>query len=258
MGKVVFFIFFIFFISMVFIPNMILIDNNNDTELMKQNLNLSARALINTVDKTVSNVNEIAEGYGKEFYFDINVDNERVLEEFYDVLRKNIIDAEEYESVKKSIKLKIIVYHDRFFVADERDLWSPPFFFTRYYEGKEYYLNSKDNKAYYYDDSGNKVFDINISDLGISSKEKNDIIINKVNQMVGQLTYEAGLRDGINIKIFNKDNDDTNYIAENCHFNILDGLTFFVVYVSNKPMFFHDEKLDYKNYNVAGYTLEDI
>lgn len=258
MGKVIFFIFFIFFIIMVFVPNMILIDNNNDIELMKQNLNLSARALINAVDKNISNVNEIAEGYDKGFYFDINVDNERLLKEFYDVLRKNVVDTEEYEAAKNSIKLKIVVYNDKFFVANERDLWSPPFFFTLQHEGIEYYLNSKDNKAYYYDDTGNKISDVNISDLGISLKEKNDIIINKINQMVGQLTYETGLRDGITIRIFNKDNNDKNYISENCHFNILDGLTFFVVYASNKHMLFYGKKLNYKNYNVAGYTLEDI
>lgn len=114
-----------------------------------------------------------------------------------------------------------------------------------------------DDKAYYYDDTGSKVYK-DISEYGITLREKNDIIIDKVNETVGRLTYEVGLRDGINIKILNEENDDINYIVQNRHFNILDGLTFFVVFVENKPMEFHGKRLNYKNYNVAGYTLEDI
>ncbi|WP_432664793.1 hypothetical protein R9X47_00880 [Wukongibacter baidiensis] len=257
MGKVIFFVFFIFFVTVVFIPNMILIDNNNDIELMKQNLNLASRAIINSIDKEIPNSGEMSDGYNKNFYYDVNIDHERLLKEFYDVLRKNIVDDNEYESVKDNVKSKILVYHDKFFIADEKDLWSPPFFFMVEHNGTDIYLNSMDDKAYYYDDTGSKVYK-DISEYGITLRQKNDIIIDKVNQTVGQLTYEVGLRDGINIKILNKDNDDVNYIVQNRHFNILDGLTFFVVFVENKPLEFDGKRLDYKNYNVAGYTLEDI
>lgn len=88
MGKIIFFVFFIFFVTVVFIPNMILIDNNNDIKLMKQNLNLASRAIINSVDKEILDSGEMSAGYNKDFYYDVNIDHERLLKEFYDVLRK--------------------------------------------------------------------------------------------------------------------------------------------------------------------------
>ncbi len=237
------------------VPNMILIDNHNDKIIMKNNLNLSARALMNSIDMSVSNMDELSEGYGKSPVYDINIDKDRLISEFYDVLSKNILDEFWYEDIKENIRAKILVYNDRFYICDSLDRWSPPYYFICEYDNKPLYINTKVETAYYYEDDNTKTYD-DISNFGLTAKERDELIITKLNNEIAKHSSNE-LGKSININIFNSNNNDGTYKAENSNFNVLDGLTFFIVYINNDKISIFDNEIEANNYQVAGYTLED-
>lgn len=255
MGRVLFLIFLAIIIVIIIVPNMILIDNHNDKIIMKNNLNLSARVLINSIDKRIPNMDELSEGYGKSPAYNISVDKDRLISEFYDVLSKNILDEFWYAETKKSIKAKILVYNDRFYICDSLDRWSPPYYFICEYNNKTLYINSEVETAYYYEDDDTKINN-DISSFGLTLEKRDEIIISKLNKEISKYTTDE-FNESINIKIYYSNKTDGAYKAENFNFNVLDGLTFFVVYMYKDRINAFDNEIKASNYQVAGYTLED-
>ncbi|WP_432409478.1 hypothetical protein [Wukongibacter sp. M2B1] len=255
MGRAIFLIFIVLILIIIMVPSMLFISNQNDRVIMKNNLNLAAKVLINAVDKQVINMDELGEGYIKSIDYEIRVDRDRLLSEFYEVLFENVLEKSWYEEIKRDIKAKIIVYNDRFYICDNLDRWSPPYYFIDKYNGEPLYLNTMTDTACYYDDLGDKVSS-DISFFGISNAEKEDLIINKLNEQIVKYVMNE-FKEGINIKIYNPHKPDGAYKAEYSRFNVLDGLTFFVVYVENDVKSVFDNEIKLSNYQIAGYTLED-
>ncbi len=255
MGRVLFLIFLAIIIVFIMVPNMLLIDNHNDKIIMKNNLNLSARVLMDSIDMNISNIDELSEGYGKSPVYDIKIDKNGLIREFYGVLSKNILDEFWYKEIKKNIKVKILVYSDRFYICDNFNRWSPPYYFIYKYDDKPLYISSKVERAYFYEDDGSKVYG-DISSFGLTLEERDELIISKLNNEISKYASDE-LGKSIRIKIYNPNNKDGQYKAENSSFNVLDGLTFFVVYFNNNRFNVFDNDIEASNYQVAGYTLED-
>ncbi len=255
MGRTIFFIFLTIIIAFVMVPNMLLVNNYNEKVMVKNNLNLASRVLISSIDKRPIKMGELGQGYEKEVSYDIHIHRDRLLNQFYDILYKNLLDKLLYEETKKNIKAKIIVYNDRFYICDTLERWSVPYYFIHKYGNSPLYLNTKTNIAYYYDDTGAKIYD-DIYNIGLNSEKKKEIIITKLNNEIAKYTSNE-FKESIGIKIYNPHKADGKYKAENSYFNVLDGLTFFVVYVERDIVNVFDNEIKGLNYQVAGYTLED-
>lgn len=238
-----------------FIPGAYLTNTINNYESIKQTLNLSARALGNCVQVQDLNFQELSRGSARSELSIIEVDKDLLLREFYDVLEKNIADPEKIDFVKSRLFIKVLVYYDRFYVADRNDRWSPPYFFTEDSSGQTVYVNSKNSDAYYYDAYGNKI-DTALSNIGLTDRQKSELIIQKINTVVSQKTGEILERNGLQIEIYNPYNDDPNYKVKHSYFNVLDGLTYFVVFAADTRVQIHSGEFKFRNYNVVGYTLK--
>jgi len=243
------------FITFTFITLVYLDNTNSETEGIKQALNLSAKAVACAIDGSKSNYDEMAKGMDRSELSEIAIDNDKLLSEFYDVLYKNILNNESFERIKAGIPAKVVVYYDRFYIAGNDDKWSPPFYFTHYSGGKLLYLFTKSDIAYYYDNSGIKVF-TNIHAENISREQKNDIIINKVNSAIFQYTFDSVTGKGLTVQIRNPENNEAEYKVRHSYFNVLDGITFFVLYKENTGIGVDTREFEYANYNVVGYTVE--
>ena len=256
MGQIMAVIVIMVTIIFVFVPISYLNASNMETEKVKQSLNLAAKAVVNCVEQDISNLDEVMNGYERIDAIDIKIDKERLLKEFKQVIESNCFNQKEkIKKIEDSILAKALVYHDMFFVADKTDNWSPPFFFTTVRAGKLLYLNTSNDLVAYYDSAGDLKTE-NISNYSITRKEKNEIIINKINQWVAQYTYELGERRGLNIQIRNPYEHDIEYKIKTSHLNVLDGITFFVVYAENNFLTMNMQEFNFKDYNVVGYTIE--
>lgn len=252
MGKLIGFIVVVIFVIFTFLAAYNLYQNNYAIEDVKYAMSLSAKALANCAEGTKTNLNNESIGYGQKNYIIIN--KERLLKEFYDSLYSNYYNQEVFNKIKGNLFAKILVYEDKFYVADVNDKWSPPYFFTKEIEGVIIYLNSANDIVYFYNGSSDIVYS-NISNFGITQEEKQQEIIRKLNGVVSQHTFEHISQKGLKIETFNPFKLDGEYIAKYGRFNILDGLTFFVVFAEDKRVYLDDKEFRYKNYNVVGYTM---
>ncbi|SHK59542.1 hypothetical protein [Paramaledivibacter caminithermalis] len=255
MGEIKFLIISLTLTVFLSIPTIMMISNNQNNYGIKQNLNLASKVIADSIDKNLPNIGNLAKGDEKNTYLDIGIDKKRLLEEFYNVLYMNTKDKLKFHKIKDSIKMKFVVYHDKFFIANNDDNWSQPFFFTKKVGNTIVYLNIKNDMAYYYDFIGNKIYKP-ISNFSITKKEKNQIIIDKINSKIAQITSEKNLRKGLGIRILNPEDSDSK--IKNHYFNVLEGVTFFVVYAKNRLFTSNKYEFNYKNYNVAGYTVKDL
>ncbi len=231
--------------------------NDFNNHNMKESLNLSARALSDSIEKTRINYAELAKDYSKNELSVIEINKDTLLNEFYDILYKNVLDESRFGSIKNRLILKMLVYYDKFYVADANDNWSIPYYFTTTIGNELIYFNTKNNTAAYYDSSGTIKYNRDISFYSITPVQKNDIIINKINTIVMQYTSEKVVREnGLRIEIKNPANPDNDYRVKKSYFNALNGITFFVVYVENTSIAVNNRDIKYKNYNVVGYTIE--
>ncbi|MTI48726.1 hypothetical protein [Sporosalibacterium faouarense] len=255
MGKLVAYIIVISFIVVTFLAAYNLYQNNYAVQDINYALSLSAKALANNVNNTRSNFNNTSKGYKKNMYEEsIEVDKERLLQEFYETLYTNYYNEDLYRQIKKNILIKMIVYSDKCYVAKKNDKWSPPYFFTKESGGKLIYFNSNNDLAYYYNSSNNRIY-TNISNLGITEKEKQQIVIDKINSIVAQNTYGDNREMGLKIGMYNPFNIDGKYMESYSRFNVLDGLTFFIVHASDRNIFLDNKEFRYNNYTVIGYTM---
>ncbi len=245
MWKLVFFIFLSLLLIGYVVPNILLIDNHNDSIIIERTLNSASKILIDSYDKKITNIDALAEGYEK-VNIDIEIDKDRLLKQFYEITKGTIADDDLYTEIIENIKTKMLVYEDKFFISYNEDSWGPPYFFTYKYNDKIYYLNTKNDNVYYYN-GNNKVYDT-IGDIGLSNIQKDYIIIDKINEYIKKYLDEGSFE----IKIKNEHDFKEGYQ----YFNVLDGLTFFVIYKEDNLIDIWD-RINYKKYNVAGYTLSN-
>lgn len=256
MGQIMAVVVIMIMIAFVFVPLAYYNANHLETEEVKQSLNLGAKTLVNCIEQEAPNLEEVGKGYERTAETDINIDKDRLLREFKKVVELNCFNRKEkYEEIEKSILAKVLVYHDRFYIADKSDRWSTPYYFSTVKTGMLLYLNTANNMVVYYDSTGNPVIQ-DMSGFGITEKEKNEIIINKINRIVAQYTSEPGERTGLSIQIRNPGEQDVNYRVRTSHLNVLGGITFFVVYAENNLLNIDMKDFRFKNYNVVGYTLQ--
>jgi len=246
---------FILLFICVFVPAALLVQNNFERMEIRDAICLSAKALAGSLKHTAGNYRLIAEGKLNDGNSEIEIDKERLLQEFYSTLKLNILNDKKFEQLVAAMKIKILVYSDRFYVADSMDRWSAPYFFTVEKDGLIFYLFNSSTKAYYYNDSGDKIY-ADIQDIGISKEHKNSIIIDKLNAVVNEFTYSYEDKNRFSIKILNPESNDIMYLKEYAMFNVLDGITFFVVCTDSKNTVIREKGIKYKNYNVIGYTID--
>ena len=241
----------------IFIPTMGLKEVRDSNQNIKQALNLSTRVIGNCVDHSKINFTELARGYKRDARIPIEVDRQRLLLEFYQLLNKNSLSESKFKSIKDKLLIKVVVYYDKFFVADKNDSWSPPYYFSWNTGSELIYLNTQDDTAAYYDASGNMQYNRTIASCGINDEQKNDRIIRQLNSVISQYTSEMLVREkGLKIEIQNPARNDPEYKLSKSYFSVLDGVTFFVVYAENPRMVVNSRDITYQNYNVVGYTVE--
>lgn len=266
--------------TMLFLGSSFQLANNMKIENVKQNINLAAKVLVGSAEQRNTNIDNIGTGYDLEGDIEIEVDRARLLRDFDQALRNNYKRAEDYQKAKAHIPIKILVMYDRFYVADWDDVWSEAYYF-QYREGnRTYFLNTRNSKAYYLASGGEPIY------VNIDPKIRDQVVIDRVNQMVSaytdsyfttvgaELSGDSILRhtdNQLNIEIQNPSTTDpanvsnmapeeiTAFFTEKyrqSNFNVLDGITFFVVHLEEKYFGLRAEEIIYQNYNVAGYTLE--
>ncbi|MDF2522565.1 MAG: hypothetical protein K0R31_206 [Clostridiales bacterium] len=244
-------------IIFIFIPSMGLKEVHDSNQDIKQALNLSTRVIGNCVDRSKINFTELARGYNRDSHIPIEVDRERLMKEFYQLMSKNLTSERKFQSVKDKLLVKVVVYYDQFFVADKKDSWSAPYFFTWDSGNELIYLNTQDDTVSYYDASGYRRNDRTITYYGLNREQKNDQIIKQLNAVVAQYTSEKLIRkNGLKIEIQNSARSDLGLKLNKSFFNVLDGVTFFVIYAENPSMVVNSKDVKYRNYNVVGYTVE--
>jgi hypothetical protein len=259
MGQALAAFFIILFIIFTFVPLAALNDNHIEVESVKQNLNLAARSVCNAVENSLKNYENLSEGYRKSSHVGIQINKERLLQEFYDILRKNYYNEDEFERVKDRICLKVLVCGDRFYIADDRNRWSQPYFFTTYIDGviKDVATVNILSQEVSYFCAGQQVYKpLEDPAVQMTSQKKNKIIIEKLNEIISQYTYDFQRKTSINIKIKNPDETDAGYKMQYRDFNVLDGITFFVLYAEDNYVYSDSKNFHFKNYNVTGYTFK--
>ncbi len=257
MGDIIAFIVTLVFIIFNFLPTALHQQITEKNKEIKQALSLSAKVLQGAVEYNKSMTEQYIynnlNGVPLEFEKEINKD--KLLQDFNLMLRENLLTQSQYNKAKENILVKVLVMPDRIYVAGKEEQWTEPYFYI-YNVDNLVYLRIDTNEVVYYDNLGNRLEGKTISDYGLSNEEKMNIIINTINRAVAKYTDEPLLRKGLQIKIFNQENSDVNYQVTNSKFNVLEGITFFVVYAENRQMTVYDVGYNFKNYNVVGYTLE--
>ncbi|GAB6088039.1 hypothetical protein [Alkaliphilus crotonatoxidans] len=253
MGQGVSLIIIMIFLILLFFAAFHLQQNRFAVADVKHSLNLSAKALAKAVNLETTNQEHIALGYFKE-NIEPDIDHGLLLTEFYEILYRNLYNPEAYESVKDRILLKVLVYYDRFYIADKQDRWSPPYYFNVVHEGQLYYLTTL-NEIYTFNEKGEKQL-IKITALNMTEVEREEIIINRINERIAFETSRFNEGVPLAVEIQNPASVDFEYIRNYGHFNVLDGLTFFVIYGEEHSVGIDQREFQFTNYNVVGYTLE--
>ncbi len=245
----------ILFIAVTFLPLAYQVYYEMITEKIKHAVNLSVKILPNCILDNEDNQRNIASGYKRSYKSPVEIDKKKLVAEFYDAMEKNMAGSELFEKMKECILLKVIVYYDRFYVADKYDRWSPPFFFTKTNGDKLYYLYSYGNVARSLE-GGENSDDIYLNEIPLTEEQRNDIVIEKLNDVIESYTFEFSSGSGIKIKIFNPEKNDPEYKAHNNYFNVLDGVTFFVVYRNVNATAVNNTIFRFDKAAVSGYTME--
>jgi hypothetical protein len=157
--------------------------------------------------------------------------------------------------------------------------WLAPIYYTVIDDsGRLIYLNLRDETSFYYQYLGgkneNKVM-VNNSSVYVGGKPitkavRDQVIIAKINEHVHRLTrdpYDQNYGFDIQIRPAGLENTDISgyspkqradyysKLIQMSNFNVLEGITFFVVYAVDEPQFIRDKSHHYRNYNASGFTL---
>lgn len=265
---------FILLFASVALPLDMQLNNKAKIENIKQMLNLSAKVLINNIDSENLKLIDVSLGSTIPKNVEISVNKDKLLNDFFDTVYKNLNNTEIFESIKNNIPVKVLVFYDRFFVAGRDNQWSAPYFFTYSNNNKTYYLNNRNTQAYYFEGGEEKTATINKSIV-------DRVIIERINSVVTSYTNANLMKEKdsprytdkklyieiqnpseINIKNIagetnqKKINDFMNNRNRKSNFNILNGITFFVVYLEEDYIGIRGSEIIYPNYNVVGYTLD--
>lgn len=293
-----------------FIPLSLHVVNEREAQKTKQILNLSSKALVTSFEDSIENYDILGQGYLLDERDVIGVDQERLINEFNDILRKNCINEGQYHDIRQKVVLKVLCYYDRFFVSIPAkelktgatapyeindfkitDRWLPPFFYTIVDDQQRLiYLNTQNNNTRYYNNGwvDTAVTNIQVDGKALTVEDKYDAIIKKVNQVISTYTLNPRnhvlsgnkvvyINPGMDIKIQNQEraNPDkafkkintpgvtqeeidriVSYQISHGDFNILDGITLFVVFTDDKEFTFADTFYSFRNYQMAGHTFE--
>lgn len=262
-------------IIMVFVPLAYLNYTTANSEEVKQTLNLSCKVIVNNIENQSVNLEGISKGYDIDDMSQVNIDMKKLLSDFDDELYSNSGSKENFQKIKKSILLKALILKDKFFMTKKvetlpgvfEDQWGPPYFFTTtLYDGAEnklIYMNTKDDRVVYFDgvtEKKDKVLpDFQIgpnSVLVLTKEQKTQMIIDKINLEMEKATWEIGVRKGIKVKIRNPYDKSIDNMVDYANVNVLDGgITFFVLYGENTFLNANGKDFNFKNYNVAGYSM---
>lgn len=221
-------------IIFLFIGNTISISNNNRNDEIKNILNRSCKVVADSIDIEEENIEHIADGYMLEKRNSIKIDLNRLDNLFESIIKYNskIINTED-------IKLKIVVYDEQFFIQDKRKTWIPK------------YLRDDDKILNIFDDQYHNL-DSEITYSLPKNYDKEEIIINQINKVIK--SYMKDIQNSYSIGI--KNTKDIN--LKNKNFNVLNGVTFFVLYIENEPKLVGSEIIKNRKFSVAGYTLNTI
>ncbi|MEO2202149.1 hypothetical protein ABGV42_00140 [Paenibacillus pabuli] len=157
--------------------------------------------------------------------------------------------------------------------------WLPPMYYTVIDDsGRLMYLNLRDETSYYYQAvstvNENKIV-VDNSTVSIGGKKltkdlRDKLVIEKINAHVHRMTrdpYEKNYGFEIQIRPAGMENADisgytpkqrSDYyskLIQMSNFNILEGITFFVIYSTDEPKYIRDRDYQYRNYNASGFTL---
>ncbi|WP_036946814.1 hypothetical protein [Pseudobacteroides cellulosolvens] len=275
MGEIMAVIIILLLIIMVFVPLAYLNYSTANSEEVKQTLNLSCKVIVNNIENQSINLEGISKGYNIDDMSQVNIDMKKLLSDFDDELYSNSGNKDNFEKIKKSILLKALILKDKFFLTKKvetipgvfEDQWGPPYFFTTtLYDGTEkklIYMNAKDDRVVYFDgvtEKKDKVMsDFQIepnSVLSLTKERKTKMIIDKINLEMEKATWEIGVRNGIGVKIRNPYDKSIDNMVDYANVNVLDGgITFFVLYGDNTLLNANGKDFNFKNYNVAGYSM---
>ncbi|MDP4181579.1 MAG: hypothetical protein Q8942_10840 [Bacillota bacterium] len=276
MGEIMAVIVILLLIIMVFVPLAYLNYTNANTEEVKQTLSLSCKVLINNIEDNSINMEEISRGYQVEDISSVSIDMKKLIKEFDQSVYSNAGNVENFNKVNSCILLKALVLRDKFFITKKietkpgvfEDSWGPPYFYTAaaFYGKQEFliYMNTKDDRVVYFDENGNEKRDKVISDFSIGPDSvlsftrelKTKIIIDKINMEMQKNSTELGVRNGLGIKIKNPFDESVDNKVNYANVNVLNGgITFFVLYGENSFLTSDSKEFNFRNYNVAGYSM---
>ena len=243
------------FIAIVFVPLAYLRDTYQNVQSVKQTLNLSAKSLNSAIDSKSVSSRQLSHGYSKQIFLEKKVDKAELVSAFYTMLQQNADSKKNLEKIKENILAKVLVYPDRVYIAHEKGRWSAPYFFIYPTGDMIIYVNTENGDAYYEDDAGNIAWS-SIIEQGVTAEQKNKLIIDTINHVIVSHTQHKTQGKIYTPAIQNPDTADITYQLAYGHFNVLKGITFLVIYVENTSWNVDRAHVNYRNYNVAGFTLE--
>jgi hypothetical protein len=156
--------------------------------------------------------------------------------------------------------------------------WLPPMFYTLTDDsGRLIYVNLRDETSMYYEKKDTKITAVKLhnKDVFVGGKRldkeiRDKTVISNINRVVQEVTYDpANDSNGFQIQIRtagfeNKDTsgmnikekqDYYNELREISNFNVLEGITFFIIYAADSEGVSNNELFRYRNYNASGFTL---
>lgn len=239
--------------TFVLLTVFVLAFNYFSTSTLKRSVEIktkfSAKVLKSNISINSANVENISEGYLRESN-EIIVDHNNLVKDFFYVM-----DSQFNNFDRESISALLLVYFDKYYVYDPvLGQWLPPFFFTISSNGNLFYVNTQDEQIYRYDSSGNKLY-FTIADIGLSSEDKDSLIIDKINDSILKFTSKDNLGNSFGVKIRNPNETDPDEIFKYQYFNVLDNVTFFVVYKENKTFGILGKNHIYNTHVITGYTI---
>ena len=254
MGQIIALIIILIMAIFLFLPMFNLVENHHEVIDVKRRLVLSSKVLINSIQKEELTKGDEVGVNKDQFKTEITVDKDKLLSSFYGMLLQNFTNDRKREKIISNINVKILVQHNRMYYAVDESRWELPIFFTYNYMGEIVYLSTNNNLAYFYKNDGSRLYK-DISEFGITVEEKEQIIIDTVNNVVSEYSYKEEKGKTLNIRIKNKHREDIHKKMSEASFNVLDGITFFIVYSDEKIRKVNNEEFIFRNYNVVGTTL---
>ena len=243
------------FIALMFIPLAYLSTTYQNVQSVKQTLNLSAKSLNSAIDFQIDSSVQLSSGYSKRIFSEKKVDKQELVSAFYTMIQKNAGSKQKADKLKENILTKVLVYPDRIYIADNAGRWSAPYFFVHHVADTLIYVNTENDYAYEEDSTGS-ITRSPIVAYGLTTEQKNDLIIDTINHVIAKHTYYKTQGKAYTPVIRNPDTADIEYQLAYGHFNVLKGITFLVLYVENTHWYADRVRVDYRNYNVTGFTLE--